>query len=170
MKFWGRYQQGQFLLIINQSHIIHTSQCMFYIQSFYISTSPVTCLQCSTRPSCWFHASVFYWLIQLQCCSKQVCSFWLLQAPSASLFLSSGNICGAHSLQEAGSVSALHHVLAFHPTETYPSYWCHVSGSAMHPRSVIHLQNAKDSSSGWSNKIMQILFLANSYIFYIALK
>ena len=54
-----------------------------------------------------------------------------------SLFLSSVNVCGAHSVQEAGSVSALHHVLAFHPTETYPSYWCHVSGSKMHPRSVI---------------------------------
>jgi len=53
-----------------------------------------------------------------------------------SVFLSSGNICGAHSLQ-AGYVSALHHVLTFHPTETYPSYWCHVSGSEMHPRSVI---------------------------------
>ena len=110
LKFWGRYQHYKFLSIINQSHIIHTLQCIFYIESFYISTPPVTCLQCSTRPSCWFHASVFYWVIQLQCCSKQDCSSWLLQAPSVSVFLSSGNICSAHLLQEAGFVSALHHM------------------------------------------------------------
>jgi len=39
LKFWGRYQHYKFLSIINQSHIIHTLQCIFYIVILCIHTS-----------------------------------------------------------------------------------------------------------------------------------